>query len=125
LPDSESPAETFYAQGEWRFAPAWELLVRHDVFYRSRKDRNGRNFEALTGLPAHSMYAHDTTLGLRWDATPSIMVRAEYHRVNGTAWLPGPDLIAAAVAVITTVVLGLIGTFRALDQKPAPVLRRL
>ena len=91
LPDSESPAETFYAQGEWRFAPAWELLVRHDVFYRSRKDRNGRNFEALTGLPAHSMYAHDTTLGLRWDATPSIMVRAEYHRVNGTAWLPGPD----------------------------------
>ena len=91
LPDASSPAETFYAQAEWRVAPAWELLVRHDVFYRSRADRNGRAFEAATGLPAHSMYAHDTTLGLRWDATPSVMLRAEYHRVNGTSWLPGPD----------------------------------
>jgi hypothetical protein len=37
------------------------------------------------------MYAHDTTLGLRWDATPSLMLRAEYHHVKGTGWLPGPD----------------------------------
>jgi putative ABC transport system permease protein len=41
------------------------------------------------------------------------------------AWLPAPDLAAAAAAVIATVVLGLIGTYRALNQKPAPVLRRL
>jgi putative ABC transport system permease protein len=40
-------------------------------------------------------------------------------------WLPGPDLLAAAAAVIATVVLGLIGTFHALGQKPAPVLRSL
>lgn len=91
LPDTNSTAEIFYTQAEWRFAQAWELLLRHDVYYRSRKDRNGRAFEAATGLPAHSLYAHDTTLGLRWDATPSVMLRAEYHRVNGTGWLPGPD----------------------------------
>jgi len=41
------------------------------------------------------------------------------------AWLPGPNVAAASVAVAVTVVLGLIGTFRVLDQKPAPVLRRL
>ncbi|MGH6767658.1 MAG: ABC transporter permease, partial [Xanthobacteraceae bacterium] len=40
-------------------------------------------------------------------------------------WLPGPDLAAAAVAVTATVTLGLIGTFRALGQKPVPVLRSL
>jgi putative ABC transport system permease protein len=40
-------------------------------------------------------------------------------------WLPGTDLLAAAGAVIATVVLGLIGTFHALGQKPAPVLRSL
>jgi putative ABC transport system permease protein len=40
-------------------------------------------------------------------------------------WLPGPDLAAAALAVGVTVVLGLIGTFHALGQKPAPVLRSL
>jgi putative ABC transport system permease protein len=40
-------------------------------------------------------------------------------------WLPGPDLLAAAAAVTATVLLGLIGTFHALGQKPAPVLRSL
>jgi putative ABC transport system permease protein len=39
--------------------------------------------------------------------------------------LPGPALIAAAAAVVTMVVLGLIGTYTALGQKPAPVLRNL
>ena len=40
-------------------------------------------------------------------------------------WLVGPSLMAAAGAVAATIALGLIGTFRALGQKPAPVLRNL
>ena len=40
-------------------------------------------------------------------------------------WLPGPDIAAAALAVAVTVALGLVGTFHALGQKPAPVLRSL
>jgi putative ABC transport system permease protein len=40
-------------------------------------------------------------------------------------WLPGPALAAAAVAVMVTVTLGLAGTYAALGQKPAPVLRNL
>jgi putative ABC transport system permease protein len=40
-------------------------------------------------------------------------------------WLPTPSLLAAAGAVAATVVLGLVGTFSALGQKPAPVLRNL
>ena len=39
--------------------------------------------------------------------------------------LPGPALVAAALAVATTMLLGLAGTFTALGQKPAPVLRNL
>jgi putative ABC transport system permease protein len=39
--------------------------------------------------------------------------------------LPGPALVAAAVAVLATMALGLLGTFTALGQKPAPVLRNL
>ena len=80
-----------YLQGEWRFRPAWELMLRHDLFYRDKHDRNGRQFAAATGLPAHNMYARDTTVGLRWDTTPNLMLRAEFHHVDGTAWLPGPD----------------------------------
>jgi putative ABC transport system permease protein len=41
------------------------------------------------------------------------------------AWLPGPAFGAAAGAIAATVLLGLVGTFAALGQKPAPVLRNL
>lgn len=91
LPDSARTVQAFYLQGEWRFHPSWELMLRHDLFYRDKNDRNGRRFQAATGLPAHNMFARDWTLGLRWDATPNLMLRAEYHYVNGTGWLPGPD----------------------------------
>jgi putative ABC transport system permease protein len=40
-------------------------------------------------------------------------------------WTPGPLLGCAAGAILATVALGLIGTFKALSQKPAPVLRNL
>jgi putative ABC transport system permease protein len=40
-------------------------------------------------------------------------------------WLPGPAFGAAAGAIAATVGLGLVGTFAALGQKPAPVLRNL
>jgi putative ABC transport system permease protein len=40
-------------------------------------------------------------------------------------WLPGPAFGAAIGAIAATVGLGLIGTFAALGQKPAPVLRNL
>jgi len=41
------------------------------------------------------------------------------------AWLPGPALGAAVGAIAATVLLGLVGTFAALGEKPAPVLRNL
>jgi putative ABC transport system permease protein len=40
-------------------------------------------------------------------------------------WQPVPAMIATAAAVLVTVALGLAGTFSALGQKPAPVLRNL
>ena len=40
-------------------------------------------------------------------------------------WLPLPALAAAAIALAVTVVFGLAGTFTALGQKPASVLRNL
>jgi putative ABC transport system permease protein len=40
-------------------------------------------------------------------------------------WQPLPAIAATAAAVLVTVALGLAGTFSALGQKPAPVLRNL
>jgi putative ABC transport system permease protein len=41
------------------------------------------------------------------------------------SWLPVPAAIATIGALAVTVALGLLGTLRALGQKPAPVLRNL
>jgi putative ABC transport system permease protein len=43
----------------------------------------------------------------------------------GFSWLPLPALLATLAAVAVTVALGLLGTFTALGQKPAPILRNL
>jgi putative ABC transport system permease protein len=43
----------------------------------------------------------------------------------GFTWLPLPALAATLGAAGLTIAFGLIGTFSALGQKPAPVLRHL
>ncbi|MEO6564199.1 MAG: hypothetical protein ABIN99_14350, partial [Nitrosospira sp.] len=40
---------------------------------------------------AFNRFAKDITVGLRWNVTPEFMLRAEYHHVNGTAWLSTLD----------------------------------
>ena len=41
------------------------------------------------------------------------------------SWLAVPALLAVAGAVVAMIVLGLLGTYSILGQKPAPVLRTL
>jgi putative ABC transport system permease protein len=53
-----------------------------------------------------------------WLITADLM-HLDFH------WLPVPALLATLGAVAITVTLGLFGTFSALGQKPAPVLRNL
>ncbi len=85
--------ESFYFQGEYRFTPKWEGIVRYDVLFTDKADRDGSHFAATDPLkrPAHSRFAKDITVGLRWNVTPEFMLRAEYHRVNGTGWLSTLD----------------------------------
>ncbi|MDV6343574.1 hypothetical protein [Nitrosomonas sp. Is37] len=91
FPDMSFTGESYYFQGIYRFNSAWEAVLRYDAYYADRKDRDGNDFHAETGRPAHSRFAKDWTVGLRWSITPSIMLRAEYHRVNGTGWLSTLD----------------------------------
>jgi hypothetical protein len=90
-PNGDTTGESYYLQGTYRFAPRWEGLVRYDVLYRDRNDRNGKDFEQASRLPRYLTFAKDFTLGLRWDPRPDLMFRLEYHRVNGAAWLPPQD----------------------------------
>ncbi len=83
--------ESFYFQGQYRFNPKWEAILRYDVLFIDRSDRSGKKSAAASGRPAHSRFAKDITAGLRWNVTPSFMLRAEYHYVNGTGWLSTLD----------------------------------
>jgi hypothetical protein len=87
-------------------------MLRYDVLYADREDRDGKEYAASTRAPAHSRFAKDWTVGLRWDVTPSFMLRAEYHRVDGTAWLPGLDNPNALATERKWDLFGLLGSFR-------------
>lgn len=83
--------ESYYLQGVYRFNSKWEALLRYDVLFTDRADRDGKEWAAKTGAVPHSRFAKDLTVGLTWNVTPEFMLRAEYHRVNGTAWLSTLD----------------------------------
>lgn len=89
--DRSVTGESFYLQGSYRFLSNWEAVLRYDLLFANRKDRRGKKFAAASDYPAHSQYARDLTVGLRWNITPAIMLSTEYHRVNGTAWLSPLD----------------------------------
>ncbi len=91
FPDRSDTGESYYLQASYRVLPKLELVGRYDVFFADRDDTSGRRFAALTGRPRHTRFARDWTVGVRWDISRSWMVRAEYHRVDGTGWLPISD----------------------------------
>lgn len=91
MPNSHNDGQSYYIQGSYRLAPKWEALLRYDVLYTDGKDRDGQAYAAATHRPGFSRFSKDWTTGVRFDLTPELMLRAEYHRVDGTAYLPAQD----------------------------------
>jgi hypothetical protein len=87
MPDFGFTGQSFYVQGSYRFTDALEGFVRYDDLIWDLDDKKGVQFEQLTGQPAHSRFAQDWTFGLRYEVLPSLMLSAEYHRINGTGWI--------------------------------------
>lgn len=88
--------ENWYVQGQYRLMPQWELLLRYDSAASERDDPNGKQFAATTGGKAYTRYARDWVAGIRYDATPNFMLRAELHHVKGTVWLSSLENPVAA-----------------------------
>lgn len=86
-----STSENFYLQGEYRFTQDITGVLRYDVFHVDRDDRDGKRLSQLTGLPSHRFYARDLTVGARWEFSRNFLLAADYHYVNGTAWLNAQD----------------------------------
>ncbi|MCI0565452.1 MAG: hypothetical protein MN733_43865, partial [Nitrososphaera sp.] len=91
FPDLDLDGESYYLQAIYRHDPHWEAVLRYDSLISNVDDRDGTKFEAQQGLPAHLLFAEDWAVGLRYNLSSSLMVRAEYHRVCGTGWLSQRD----------------------------------
>ena len=90
-------SENFYVQGEYRFATDFSAVLRYDVLHLNRDDRDGKKMSQMTGglVPSYRFYARDLTAGIRWEFAKNFLLAADYHYVNGTAWLnekDNPDL---------------------------------
>ncbi len=92
IPNMNFTGESYYFQGIYRFTPSWEGVIRYDAMYTDRNDRSGKDYAAShSGSATYGRYAKDVTTGVRWNVTPSFMLAAEHHYVNGTAWLAPLD----------------------------------
>ncbi len=90
-PWNKDNAIAYYLQAEFRFQPRWTLLLRYDDATWTPDDPDGAQFQAATGLPAHTRFAHDWTIGAAYTPTRQWLLRAEWHQVKGTVWLPAKD----------------------------------
>lgn len=90
IADNESVSESWYIQGSYRLMPQLQGIARFETLSQSLADRGGSKV-AKVGLPKHIAYAKDWTVGLRWEPVLAWMLRAEYHRIHGTAWLAQAD----------------------------------
>jgi len=91
FPDQDTTGESWYVQYTRRIGDDWQWLLRYDSLVNDRDDRNGNAYERSGRGPSYSQFADDMTVGVQWTPHPSIMLAGEYHRVDGTGWLPAED----------------------------------
>ncbi|MEN8180654.1 MAG: hypothetical protein ABFS39_18815 [Pseudomonadota bacterium] len=92
----DTTVDGYYLQGTYRFSPDWELLARYEEAHFDKNDRDG--IETSIKLPPTKPYNHFTkmlTVGVLWEPTDRLMLRAEFSRVDGAIFLSdleNPDL---------------------------------
>lgn len=88
-PDFGFTGQSYYIQGTYKLTDDLEAVIRYDDLIWDVDDPHGDILSAQTGgfIVNHSRFAQDWTFGLRYEILPSLMLSAEYHRVNGTGWL--------------------------------------
>jgi len=92
----------YYLQANYNFTPAWQAFIRYEEFQLNKHDWNGKkaarqnriNSQQLAAnginrapVPAHEYYSKSWVLGGRWHISQNLMLRTEYHIVEGVATL--------------------------------------
>lgn len=81
----------YYLQATRRIDRHWSVYSRYDNLYWDRRDKSGDTYALLAGVDDFANFAHDYGFGVRYDINTNAMVSAEYHYIDGTAWLSGLD----------------------------------
>jgi hypothetical protein len=89
-----SPA--WYYQVVYQLSDSWNLFARYERFAWNEDDMNGSAQAAnprfnTGGLPAYAYYASARTIGAEWWIRENWLLRAEFHDMEGTAWLNMAD----------------------------------
>lgn len=84
-------ADGGYLQADYRFSPLWTGFLRYDASFSDLHDRDGRDAAAESGVPRTSRFAHAAVTGVNWTYGEHWGVRAELHRIYGTATAPALD----------------------------------
>lgn len=81
----------YYLQATRHLDKYWSVYARYDNLYWDRHDPSGDDYAALTGTDTYANFAHDYGFGARYDINSDAMISAEYHYIDGTAWLSTSD----------------------------------
>ncbi len=86
---SDNTGRGYYGQTRYKLTSDLTLLARYEDFYLDEDDKEGEKLEARTGgaIPYYFAFHKDITLGLSYDFTSNIKLRAEYHWVRGAGRL--------------------------------------
>jgi hypothetical protein len=112
LDNNDSTVQGYYLQGSYLLRSDLEWIVRYTEGFFEKDDRDGTGSAAATGLPAHNFYRRDWLVGLRWDVTPSFMLRAEYQWNQGTWSLARRENPNPVATVKDWEMFSLLGSYR-------------
>ncbi len=78
----------YYLQGNYRLSADWEILARYEEAHFDKDDRDGTESSSkFIGTHPYNYYAKMWTVGVLWEPTDKLILRAEYSRVDGTLFL--------------------------------------
>ncbi len=84
-------SEGWYVSASYRYNELIEFGAGYSEFYENTDDKNGGGYAV-----DFRAWRKDITLSTRFDITDNWVVKAEYHIMDGAAWLPDPGLYSDA-----------------------------
>jgi outer membrane receptor protein involved in Fe transport len=91
LDAADTTVDGYYLQGDYRLHEDWEVMLRYEESHYNKDDPDGVETSLKIGGVPHNHYSKLWTLGLLWEPSEQLMLRAEFSRVDGTIFLSNLD----------------------------------